>query len=260
MTKKIRKLSFAKRVSFCLNKSARRLCQLIADKQTNLCLSADVNRASDLLSLADTVGQEICLLKTHIDILTDFTTDFIQQLHSLAQQHHFLIFEDRKFADISHTVKQQYAGGIYRIADWADIINAHTVPGPGVVRGLQEVGLAKDRGLLLLAEMSSTGSLAQGAYTEASIAMAKQYPDFVMGFIAQHQLTENPGLMHLTPGVQFYSESDDRDQHYISPEQVITQKGTDIIIVGRGIYQARHPAARAQQYRKSAWEAYLSCC
>lgn len=260
MSKKIKKLSFAERATFCLNASAQRLCQLIANKQTNLCLSADVTRASELLDLTDKVGAEICLLKTHIDILTDFTVDFIQQLNYLAEKHQFLIFEDRKFADIGHTVKQQYAGGIYQIAEWADIINAHTVPGPGVIQGLREVGLAKERGLLLLAEMSSAGSLASGAYTEASIVMAEEYPDFVMGFIAQHQLTENPGLIQLTPGVQFNSSGDGLGQHYISPERAITQNGTDIIIVGRGIYQASNPAASAQQYRTSGWKAYLSCC
>lgn len=261
MSKKIKKLSFAERATVCLNPSAQRLCQLMAEKQTNLCLSADVSCAAELLNLADKVGDEICLLKTHVDILSDFTTDFIKQLQYLADKHQFLIFEDRKFADIAHTVKQQYAGGIYRIVDWADIVNAHTVPGPGVIQGLREVGLAKKRGLLLLAEMSSTGSLARGAYTEASVAMAEEYPDFVMGFITQHQLTENPGLLHMTPGVQSDSSGGDGlGQHYISPEQAITKNGTDIIIVGRGIYQADDPVASAQHYRNLAWKAYLSCC
>ncbi|MCH9637040.1 orotidine-5'-phosphate decarboxylase [Rickettsiella endosymbiont of Litargus connexus] len=261
MPKKIKKLSFVERASFCLNASARRLCQLIADKQTNLCLSADVTRASELLNLTDKVGTEICLLKTHVDILSDFTPDLIHQLKYLAQKHQFLIFEDRKFADIGYTVKQQYAGGIYHIADWADIVNAHTVPGPGVIQGLREIGLAKKHGLLLLAEMSSVGSLAKGSYTEASLAMAKEYPDFVMGFIAQHQLTENPGLIHMTPGIQSDSSGVDRlGQQYISPERAITQNGTDIIIVGRGIYQADKPTVKAQHYRELAWKAYLSCC
>lgn len=261
MSKKIKKLSFAERVTFCLNASAQRLCQLIAEKQTNLCLSADVNHISELLNLADRVGEEICLLKTHVDILSDFTADFIKQLKYLAEKHQFLIFEDRKFADIGHTVKQQYAGGLYHIADWADIVNAHTVPGPGIIQGLAEVGLAKKCGLLLLAEMSSKGTLAKAAYTEASVAMAEGFPEFVMGFIAQHQLTENPGLIHLTPGVQSDSPTmDGLGQQYISPEQAIMQNGTDIIIVGRGIYQAKDPAASAHHYRKSAWKAYLACC
>ena len=261
MSKKIKKLNFSERTAFCLNVTAQRLCQLIAKKKTNLCLSADVTRASDLLHLADTVGKEIRVLKTHVDILTDFTAEFIQQLACLAQKHEFLLFEDRKFADIGSTVKQQYAGGVYRISDWADIINAHPIPGPGIIRGLQEIGLIKKRGLLLLAEMSSKGALVTEGYTKASLTMAARYPDFVIGFIAQHQLSKNPAWLTMTPGVKKEcSDAEGLGQHYISPEQAIAEQGADIIIVGRGIYQADNPVISAQQYRKLAWETYLSCC
>lgn len=39
------------------------------EKQSNLCVSADVTSSEELLQLAERLGPSICLLKTHIDIL-----------------------------------------------------------------------------------------------------------------------------------------------------------------------------------------------
>ncbi|KAJ7665500.1 Orotidine 5'-phosphate decarboxylase domain-containing protein [Mycena rosella] len=125
---------------------------------------------------------------THIDIIEDFTPSLVAELQALSAKHDFVIFEDRKFADIGNTVALQYSGGVHKIASWSHLTNAHPVPGPSIITGLSSVGLPLGRGLLLLAEMSTKGSLASGSYTEAAVQMARAHRDFVVGFIAQRRM------------------------------------------------------------------------
>ena len=233
----------------------KKLQTIMAEKKTNLCLSADLTKSDALLHLIDEVGPHIAIVKTHIDILEDFSQNFIDALLDLKEKHNFLIFEDRKFADIGNTVVHQYQGGIYHIAKWADIINAHIVPGPGIIEGLKKVGLPLGRGLLLLAQMSSQGNLATGDYTKRTIELAKEHADFVMGFIAQERLTDDPNMIHMTPGVKKEKGHDLLGQRYLTPDIVIGERKSDIIIVGRGIYGSPHPAKEAAHYQELGMKA-----
>ncbi|XP_006793795.1 uridine 5'-monophosphate synthase [Neolamprologus brichardi] len=191
-------------------------------------------------------------LHTH----ADYTLAFIQKMQALAEKHNFLIFEDRKFADIGNTVKHQYEGGLYQISSWSHIVNAHAVPGPGVVKGLSAVGKPLARGCLLIAQMSSQGSLAAGEYTKAVVQMAEEHSDFVIGFICGTKLTERPEFIHMTPGVQMQAGGDLLGQQYTTPEEVVYSKASDVIIVGRGILAASDRVEAAELYRKSGWDAY----
>lgn len=225
-------------------------------KRSNLCVAIDVTKQKQLLELADLLGPEICVLKTHVDILEDFTPELGAELRRLAYKHQFFLFEDRKFADIGQTVSLQYEKGIYRIAEWADLINAHPVPGPGVIEGLKNIGKPLLRGLLLVAEMSSTGTLARGAYSKKSVEMAKEHSDFVLGFITQRKLSEDPSMIHFTAGVKTYVGKDALGQRYRTIEQAIVEQQNDIVIVGREIIHATDPLARAKIIREIAWDCY----
>ena len=252
----MKKLSYLERVPLFSNRTAKRLFQLIEEKKTNLAVSLDIKQSKRFLELVDEIGSEICLLKTHIDIIEDFSNDFIKALQALSIKHTFLILEDRKFADIGNTVKYQYQDGIYHIVDWADIVTAHSISGPGIITALKEVGLTKDRGLLLIAEMSSEANLIYENYIESTVEIATRETDFVIGLIAQRHLTKNPKLIHLMPGVQLSVTNDAFDQRYTDPQKASLDNEADIIIVGRGIYAAESPLKSAQHYRELAWEAY----
>ncbi len=246
-----KRLSFLKRGSLTLHPMAQRLFKIMEDKKSNLSLAIDLTSQGELLEMAEALGPEICVLKTHVDILEDFTPDFGPKLKAIARRHNFLIFEDRKFADIGQTVSLQYRKGIYRIAEWADLINAHVVPGPGIIEGL------KGASLLLLAEMSSSGTFAKGDYTRKAIALGEKYPNQVMGFISLKKLSKLEGMIHFTPGVNLSEGKDSLGQKYRTIEEVLIKNKSDIIIVGRDITSAASPKQRAAQYREKAWKAYV---
>lgn len=255
-------LSYGKRAELIENKVGKKLLELMERKKTNLAVAADVTTTEELINLADTVGPYICMLKTHADIISDWTPDTARLLQDAAARHNFMLFEDRKFADIGNTAFRQVAGGVHRIADWAHIVNAHAVPGPGVISGLAKVmDEQKELGLLLLAEMSSEGNLATAlpTYKEMTLKMAQDNRKSVFGFISMGKIADDD-FVYMTPGVSMSASGDALGQQYTSPEMVIAQKGSDVIIVGRGIYKADNQAVAAQEYRDAGWRAYEMRC
>ncbi|KMP00755.1 orotidine 5'-phosphate decarboxylase [Coccidioides immitis RMSCC 2394] len=252
------------------NPLARRLFQIATEKQSNVVVSADVTTTKELLDLADRLGPYMVVLKTHIDILADFSAESVTGLQSLSQKHNFLIFEDRKFVDIGNTVQKQYHGGALHISEWAHIVNATVLPGPGIIDALAQVASApdfphaSDRGLLILATMTSKGSLATGQYTELSVELARKYKGFVLGFVASRSLegvetagkADDEDFVLFTTGVNLASKGDALGQQYQTPESAIGG-GADFIISGRGIYAAPDPVDAARRYQKAGWDAYL---
>lgn len=259
----VKKLTYAQRAEKVKSPVARRLLELMESKKTNLAVAADVTTKARLLELAEAVGPEICMLKTHADIISDWDEGTGPALAEVAKRHQFLLFEDRKFADIGNTVQHQVSGGIHSISKWAHIVNAHAVPGPGIISGLKkaieqaETEEGKSVGLLLLAEMSSAGNLATAlpGYKEKTIEMAETDKEFVLGFISMGQLAGDD-FVYLTPGVKKAAGGDELGQQYNTPDAVIGEKGSDVIIVGRGVYEADSPAKEAKAYREAGWRAY----
>lgn len=252
----IREYSYEQRIVFCTNPVAKKLLRICQEKQSNLCVAADFTSSDALISFVELVGAEICMLKTHIDILDDFHPNTTKKLQELSYKNNFIIFEDRKFADIGNTVQLQYKGGPFKMVEWADLINAHSVVGSDIITALKNIGLSSHRALLLLAEMSSYGTLAKEAYTEATIKMAEQHEDFVIGFICLKKKSSDPKWIYFTPGIQFANDKDALGQTYQTPDSAI-KAGSDIIIVGRGIYQAEDPKQAASEYRKAGWSSYV---
>jgi uridine monophosphate synthetase len=266
---------FDDRLQKAQNGVAKSLYRLIAEKKSNIVLSLDVPQKARFFDILNHVADEIVVLKIHIDIMHDFNDDFIKELLLLKEKHHFLIFEDRKFADIGNTVKAQYTEGIFKIIEWADIVTAHIFPGPGCIEGLrsawQETQI-KDRAVVILPQMTSRDNLFDDIALSAGIKWAHEYCDIIIGFIGSASVYKDtperetqlmylrkeslPEMLILTPGIQLDVSGDNLGQTYVTPETSISQGG-DLIIVGRGIYNAENPLKSAEVYKKAGWDALV---
>ncbi len=70
----------------------RKLYEVVINKRTNLCVSADLTKAEKILELAKSVGPYISVLKTHVDIINNYSSHFIKTLRAIADDLGFLLF------------------------------------------------------------------------------------------------------------------------------------------------------------------------
>ena len=244
---------------------ARKYMEVAARKKSLVCLAADRNTMSGLFDLIHEVGPHVAALKTHVDLVDDWTADMWNDFCKAAADADLLVFEDRKFADIGKISRSQMAG-IYDIRSWADLVTSHLISGPDVVDGLQagwgDVG--RSGGVLLLAQMSSRGNLLSPEYTDQVVAKGREHPG-VFGFIGNGSrpeelatLREKVGTekMIWTPGVNLATGDGEMGQRYGDPREAVLA-GSDCIIVGSGIHKSDNPKKAAEDYASASWNALI---
>ena len=244
---------------------ARKYMEVAARKQSLVCLAADRNTMSGLFDLIRDVGPYIAALKTHVDLVDDWTPGAWSEFCKEAEKADLLIFEDRKFADIGKISRSQMAG-IYDIRSWADLVTSHLISGPDVVDGLQagwgDVG--RIGGVLLLAQMSSRGNLLNPDYTDQVVIKGREHSG-VFGFIGNGSRPEElsdlrkrvgPEKMIWTPGVNLSTGDGEMGQRYGDPREAVLA-GSDCIIVGSGIHRSENPENSARDYAAASWNALI---
>ena len=243
--------SLAEKRTLVSHPVAQQLIDIALRKKTNLICSADVTTKAALLSLTHQVAPFIAALKVHADIITDFDADLIEQLKSLASKHDFILFEDRKFADIGHTAVLQLTEGIHHISSWASMVTAHVTAGEGSIVALKKA--APNLAIIPIIQMSTKDTLTDNHYCKKAMQVIRKHKDAVIGVVAQSHPAPDD-LLKFTPGINLDIQGDNKGQSYNSPEVAFQQYKTDFIIVGRGIYQATFPAQAAERYRDVAFE------
>lgn len=204
--------------------------QIIKKKQTRICLAADVNSVEELLHIADSLGPYICVLKIHYDIIPHFIRDNCgEKLVQLARKHNFLIWEDRKYADIGAIMEKQIR---LNVLPWADIISVHGLPGLESIKSIP-----KEIGIILIGELSCYGNISSWLYTQAVIEIAEELPNFV-GFVGQKnfKIGINEDSLMFVPGIgKTTGTSDGKGQRY---SRIKDKSFADVYVIGRGILGA----------------------
>lgn len=204
-----------------------RLTKLIKQKESRLCFSADLDDKDKLIKILKDIGDKIVICKIHYDFYDDENKELKDKLVELSIEKDFLLMEDRKFVDISYTVEKQYR----KYAKWIDLIT--------VMGNVHSEVVSKLSGVILIGNMSNN----KHDYMETTKEIANTYPERIVGLVTQYRIDLN-GLINMTPGINKETCSVG-DQNY----RTIKDVDTDIVIVGRGIYNSDDYISSAEMYR-----------
>ncbi len=224
----------------------QRLLNIANTKKSNLIASVDLTSAQKIIKFLSIVGDDICAVKLHADIITDFSENFILELKSLSEKKQFLIIEDRKFADIGNTQLLQLSQGIYSIASWADMVTIHVIAGEASLKAIQDWDTVNKPALIPILEMSSKGALTDNDYIEKCKQFLYNYTD-VIGAVCQSTALKT-GFLKFTPGINLSAKEDNKGQNYNSPAFAIENLQSDFLIIGRGLYLSDNPKKEIDNY------------
>lgn len=250
----------------CDSALSRRYMELACEKQSLVILAADRNTMEDLNQLVEEVSDYVVAIKTHVDLIDDWSHDAWMEFVGRASRAGLMIFEDRKHGDIGKIVRDQMSG-IYDARSWADLMTAHLISGTAVLDGMMDAwsGVGREGGVLLLAQMSSSGNLLElPGYTDAVVAAGKVH-SACFGFIGNgsrpSELSElrklvGDGRIIWTPGVNLVTGDGELGQRYGDPRDAVLS-GSDGIIVGSGIHGSDVPRDSAKAYAEVSWKALV---
>ena len=204
-----------------------RLRELMIKKESRLCFSADLDDKNRLIKILEDIGDKIVICKIHYDFYEDDNKELKNKLIELSIEKDFLLMEDRKFVDISYTVEKQYR----KYSKWVDLVT--------VMGNVNSEVVSKLSGVVLVTNMSNNNY----DYIDNVKEIANNYPERLVGLVTQYRINLN-GLINMTPGINKETKVVG-DQNY----RKVNDVDTDIVIVGRGIYNSDNYTESANIYR-----------
>ena len=263
-------MSFKKRAEHAKTQIAKLLFELMEKKETNLVVAADqeFEDEGEVFKFAKDMGPEIIGLKFHPRIyqrdLGWYWYDSDGELFEIAKENEFVVINDTKLGDIGKIEIKQAREDLRN----AHLVTTHEVQGFHALKAINDIAqqlYEEDgipRGAISLLYMTSEGhhfgpifeDLIEDAnkYCAAGGVVAGSSPNALQYACGKLDL----GILIFSPGIKIKGKKGERGQTYGHPFNAVTH-GTDIIIVGSGIYGSSDPVKAAREYRKEGWEGYL---
>ena len=220
-------------------------------------IALDFQEANIALDFVRHLDPSLCALKVGNELFTSAGPAFIEQL--IAQG--FRVFLDLKFHDIPNTV-QRACQAAASLGVW--MINVHAAGGQKMLEAaanaIAQVSVPPLLiGVTVLTSLQEKDLLAMGinlSLTSLVLKRANMVKEAGLdGVVCSAQETvaikKNLGKQFLTvtPGIRFQEDNKYDDQMRIMTPKKAFEAGSDYLVIGRPITQAKDPLAKLQQIR-----------
>jgi len=266
------KMPFEKRALCTEQPLSKDLLRAMEKKETNLVVAADnlkFESAQDVLKFADELAPDILALKFHPRVFEKkfgwLHLNHDKELLDRAKEGEYFVINDTKIDDIGKIAFEQ----AYVEMDNAHMVTALTAAGGLTLEAINDAAKKLydidkiPRGSIPMLYMTPEGHCFDKLFDDA-IDHANMY-GAVGGVVAGRSLEAlehamgrlELGILIFSPGIKIKGERGERGQTYGHPFHAVTH-GTDITIVGSGIYGADNPIEAAIKYKEQGWEGYLA--
>ncbi len=217
-----------------------------------LIVALDVPEAADAWRVVRALGNVVTTFKVGKQLFTTAGPAIVRELVSSGRK----VFLDLKFHDIPNTV----AGAVREAGKLgASMVTVHASGGSKMLKAAVEAAREAPQGLAVLAvtvltslneeelqEIGVSGRVLDQVLRLAALAQTAGCPGVVASAHEARELRRElgTGFWIVTPGVRPAGTPKGDQERVVTPAEAI-QAGTDYIVVGRPITQAKDPAAAA---------------
>ncbi|MGZ0189119.1 MAG: orotidine-5'-phosphate decarboxylase [Alphaproteobacteria bacterium] len=216
----------------------------MADPRDHLCLALDTTDADAARRMAETVGDAVLWHKVGLALAVQGGEALVRDLKAAGKR----VFLDYKFHDIDQTVANAVTGAV---AMGADLLTVHAVaPVVRAAAAAKRGAATKVVGVTVLTSLDAEDLEAEGwrdgvpglVRARAQTAIAAGADGVVASAQEAGMLREllAPGAFLVTPGIR-PAGGDAQDQKRVATPTSAIRDGSDLLVIGRPILQAKNP-------------------